>query len=337
MAEVPAFGPGIVVGGVRRMIKPIVEEISYVDANTAKLQRLREEEEREEQRRAQLEYTRHIQDIHPRKRPRCDEEFDDELPHMNDDDDDELEAVDTSKRVRSFDRATDSNWYVEATPDGSKATPVPIMYSKQKELESLREFSPPDEGQRTCFGCRFMESAAHAMIYAEDWKKVVEFFQATLPTSMNMRDWGCELYEFFDKTVGESLRNQRAIADGESVWSPYGILNHFLNHNRDPTVQLQRDFWAYTEIQSIIINNEMFQMDPSGGRITTSDAAIKKLKTIAELREKVMRTNPYRLPFASQEVNAASSSKEVAIQFAHPYSQMRQRTNLAEVHSRWKT
>lgn len=337
MADVPAFGPGIVVGGVRHVIKPIVEEISYVDANTAKLQRLKEEEEREAQRRAQLDYANHMRSMHSRKRQRCDEVFEEEeLPQLNDDEDDDLEAVDTSKRARSFERASDSNWYVESTADGSKPAPIPVMYSKQKELESLREFSPPDEEQKTCFACRYMESGAHASIYAADWNKVVQFFQATLPTSMNLRDLGCELYDFFDKTVGESLRSQHAIAEDATVWSPYGILNHFLNHNRDPTVQLQRDFWAYTEIQSVIINNEMFQFDPLSGRHLTSEAAIKKLKIIADLRDRTMRTNPHRLPFSSQEVNPASASKEVSVKFAHPYSQMRQRTNLAVPHGRWR-
>lgn len=184
---------------------------------------------------------------------------------------------------------------------------------------------------------RVLQTKAHAAIYADDWRKVVEFFQATLPMNINMRDWGIELFNFFDRTIGESLRGRHELEEGQRVWSPYGILKHFLEHNRDPIVQIMRDYWAYTEIHSVIVNNEMFQMDPSTGRVVTSDAAIKKLRTIFDMREKVMRTNPFRLPFASNEVNAASSSKEVSTQFAHPYNQMRQRTNLAEAHSRWKT
>ncbi len=314
-------------------------EKTLVDTNNAKLQRLREEEEAEEQRRAQLDYARHMREIHPRKRQRCDEEFDEEgepFPPLEDEEDD-LEPIDMSaKRIRSIDRETDSNWYAEASPDGTKSTPVPIMYRRQKELESLKEFSAPDEGQRRCYACSYMAVAAHASIYAEDWKKVVEFYQATLPSGMNHRDWGLELFEFFDKTVGESLRKQGELQEGETVWSPFGILDHFLNHNKDPVVQKTRDFWALSEIESVIVNNEMFLMDPVSGRVTTSENAIKKLKIVMEMRDKIMQTNPYRLPFATQEVNAASSSKEVAIPYANPYSQMRQRTRLAEVQSRWK-
>ncbi|MFY7869704.1 MAG: hypothetical protein ACOVQN_09390, partial [Exiguobacterium sp.] len=190
------------------MIAPVVpEEISCVDTNSLKLQRIRAEAEQEEQRRqAQLEYARHVRDIHPevatRKRQRCDQAEEETFEQRFDEDVEEViideGQEEVNKRIRTFDSHTDNSWFVEASPDTAKTPAVPIMYPWRKSFETLRELGV-DEND--CFGCAFQAVAAHESIYANDWKAVVEFFQASIKQCMDPRQLGIELYAFFDRTV----------------------------------------------------------------------------------------------------------------------------------------
>lgn len=323
MNDVPLFGRSIVVGGVRRMVVPVpaaeVEPTkAHLDINTEKIRRLREEEEREEQQRAQLEYTKHVQNIHPNEPLHFD--FDVE--------DGEVIAEEPEpKRARTFEQPTDENWFVEAAPEASKGPGVPVMYTWDKEFELLRELCESGETTK-CFGCEYIAVAGHETIYADDWRALVDFFQASLPMCPNPRQLGIDLYTFFDRTVVESLRKQGAMQPDQRVWSPHGILDHFMNHNRDPVVQMMRDYMAYTEIHSTIIKNEIFELHPESGRRRVNSDALKKLKTIAEMREKLMRTNPHQMPYAAKETTTTPI-------FVHPHSQMKQRPSLIEAHSRW--
>lgn len=324
MNDVPLFGRGIVVGGVRRMMAPmpacdVDAPKSHVDVNTEKMRRLREEEEREEQQRAQLEYSKHVQSVHPQAQLHFD--FDVE------DGEEIVEDEPLAKRQRAFEQPTDENWFVEAAPEASKGPGVPVMYTWEKEFESLRELCESDLTEK-CFGCEYMAVAGHETIYADDWRAVVDFFQASLPMCPNPRHLGIELHTFFDRTVVESLRKRNIVQPDVRLWSPHGILDHFINHNRDPVVQFMRDYMAYTEIHSIIIKNEIFELHPESGRRRVNSEALKKLKTIAEMREKLMRVNPHQLPYAAKETSTVPA-------FVHPHTTMKERTALVEAHSRW--
>lgn len=327
------------VGGVRHVIAPLVtEENSCVDTNSLKLQRIRAEEEEEQRRLAQLEYTRHVREMHSevasRKRQRSEQAEEEESFERHFDEDVEEVIIDEgqeepNKRIRTFDSHSDSSWFVEASPDTAKTPAVPIMYPWQKSFETLRELGV-DENE--CFGCAFQTVAAHESIYANDWKALVEFFQASIKQCMNPRQLGIELYAFFDRTVMASLRANGDLAEGASLWSPHGILDHFLNHNRDPTVQMFLDYMAYTKMYNVIINNEIFEMHPESGRVMVNTDALKKLKLVWEMREKTMRTNPTQLPMASAP---ATGGKDGTVGFVHPFNQMKQRPNLADIRPRW--
>ncbi len=324
MNDVPLFGRGMVVGGVSRLVAslPSCSDADaakcHVDVNTEKLRRLREEEEREEQQRAQLEYAKHVRNIHPDKQLQFD--FDVE-------DGEEIVEEPAAKRPRGMEQPTDENWFVEASPEASKGPGVPVMYTWEKEFESLRELGESDTPDK-CFGCEYMAVAAHETIYADDWRAVVEFFQASLPMCPGPRHLGAELYAFFDRTVVESLRKRGVMQPDARLWSPHGILDHFMNHNRDPVVQMMRDYMAYTEIHATIIKNQIFELHPESGRRRVNGEALKMLKTIGEMREKLMRANPHQLPYAAKETSSAPT-------FVHPHSQMKQRPSLIEAHSRW--
>lgn len=311
------------VGGVRHMVVPLPEEDAtapkaHVDINTEKMRRLRQEEEEEEEQRARYEYSKHVREIHPR--------FDvGEI--IEEEPDEEPEQEPAAKRARAFEQPSDDSWFVEASPEAAKAPAVPVMYTWEKEFEALRELCETSEPIK-CFGCEYIAVAGHESIYADDWRRLVDFFMASLPMCPSPRHLGVEMYEFFDRTVADSLRKRNVIAQDAKLWSPHGILDHFMNHNRDPVVQIMRDYMAYTEIHSIIIKNEIFELHSESGRRRVNGEALKKLKTIAEMREKLMRVNPYQLPYAPKEAASAP-------QFVHPHSQMKQRPSLAEAHSRW--
>lgn len=323
MEDVPLFAPGIVVNGVVHTLKSVApgSPKAHVDVNTEKMRRVREEEEFEEQRRAHIEYARYVNDV---KRPRC---------AVDEDDEEELvDYEEPNKRVRSYDKQTDDNWHVETSNDTSRTLPIPVMYPWQREFEALRELSPStdEDGGKTCFACTFMSVASHEVIYADDWRMVVDYFQATLPQCPNARQLGLDLYDFFERTVVASLRQRGVITDPEMhIWSPHGILDHFMNHTRDPTIQMWRDYMAYTEIHSTIVNNEMFERHPESGRVRTSADALKKLKIISEMRERVMRVNPHQLPHSSSESNAV-------VPCVHPFTQMKERPSLA-AQPRWNS
>lgn len=286
------------------------------------MRRVREEEELDEQRRARLEYSKHMRSICTHEEEYQAEECE-EVDAMAGIEEEEPAA----KRVRTFEHQTDENWFVEASPDATKTPAVPVMYTWAKDFELLKELGDSDD-PKLCFGCRYHAISAHASIYAEDWQALVDFFRATMLMCPNATQLGVELYEFFDKTVGESLRKRNPSYAEVRWWSPYGIANHFLNHNRDPTVQCMRDYMAYNEIHSVIINNQMFEMCPETGRRTVNGDALKMLKTVFDMREKVLRMNPSQLPYAPSESSPTPK-------FMHPHSQLKQRPSLASVQSRW--
>lgn len=297
------------------------EPKAQVDINTEKMRKQREEDEREEKLRAELEYRKHVREIH-------------RTPDFDDDDDviveeeEEEEEEPATKRARNIGQQVDENWFVESSPDIAKEAPVPVMYKWEKEFESLRDLS--EEEPELCFGCEYMSMAAHESIYAEEWRVLVEFFRESLHQCPRPRQFGIALYNFFERTVMESLREREPKYIGRVVWTPYGIFDHFWNHTRDPVVQMTYDYMAYTEIHRAILRSEMFEMVPTSSRPLVNDNAMKKLKIIADLRRDLMRTNPHQLPYAPKETSTGALTM-------HSHSRMKRRPNLAEMYPRFNS
>lgn len=299
---------------------------------------MREADEEDSRKRAELQYTKHVESIRCReKRPRppVEEEYpDDEVLvgaiEYEEDTDYVQPGEEPAKRVRSFSKDVDANWYVEGRSEGN-TTWVPVLYSWQKKMNALDgaedEFRSGD-----CFGCALLSVDAHEGMYADDWRRVVEFYQAALLQFPDAQQLGKELYHVFDRTVQESLRRNNELGEHETLWTPYGILEHFTKHNKDPVVQHTRNYMALTEIKEVIVNNEMFEENVDTARRRVSDKALKKLETVMKMLDKITSTNPYQLPFASKEVAKSSSER---LPFLNSHARLKQRPNFADVHSMW--
>jgi len=307
-----------------------------VDINKTQFDKRREEADLDARKRAELEYTKHVEGIHHREkrcRPPVDEEeyaADEVIVQNTEYEEYEGTVTQSTKRPRTFGKDVDANWYVEATPEG-KATWVPVLYPWQKSMNSLAG-AEDESRQEDCFGCAFLSVDAHENIYIEDWRCVVEYYQTALLQFPAARQLGQELYRVFDRTVQAALRKNDELGEDETLWTPYGILEHFTKHNNDPVVQHIRHHMALTEARDIIINNELIEENVESGRRRVGDKALKKFETVVGMLERLAKVNPYLLPFASKEVAKTSTDKPL---FLNSRSQLKHRPNFAEVQSMW--
>lgn len=178
----------------------------------------------------------------------------------------------------------DAEWYCERESTVEKEKDyVPVMYQPRRDIESLLDFDE-DPQPKSCFGCEYLRNPGANQIYAESWEKVVRTWKAGLSVHLNYAAFGRELHTVFNEAVLPILIKQGRAKPGAEVWSPYGILYHFMEHCDDQLTRLMLLVRGVDDGIGTVINNELFIRHPTSGRLKTSKEGWKNLKTAAETR-----------------------------------------------------
>ena len=200
----------------------------------------------------------------------------------------------------------DAEWYIERESTAEKEKDfVHVMDPVQRDFESLlgeKEQRVPTE----CFACKYMTNVAANQLYMDQWVKVVRFWQQGFSVNMNYSSFGMDLHRVFTETVAKIMLKEGKVAEDEIVWSPYGILYHFLNHAIDPEIQTLLNVRGVDRAIQSIQTNELYLKHPSSGRVIVSKEALAKMKQAADIR--LALAKPLTTPTPGGASGAASSS-----------------------------
>lgn len=208
------------------------------------------------------------------------------------------------KRLRDGGVVRDVDWATERVAK----TPVwvPVMEPWKMELERLRHETEP-VNPTDCFGCAFEEYESRNAVNAARWNVLLAAFLNNLSNCGSMYNLGLELYEIFQTNVLQQLVSEQS-DEAERVWSPYGLMYHFLYHNASPQIRMHILITRTQSIVNTILEHEIYELNLHSGRLRVDSNGLKKLKSATEIESQLRKIKPEELPFSTKRFQLSTEN-----------------------------
>ncbi len=218
------------------------------------------------------------------------EEFAEEEEDDDDDDSDRSVAPSRSNLNALQQSALDAGWGIETNSACKDEQFIHMMEPRFRDLLSLRK-NDDEIVPNKCFACDFIfsDDIADDIVYVNQWGAIVQLYRNMMCNGQSYTRMGNSLYKMFERTIVKQFHADGGTKTAEQLWSPYGIMYHFLWHHRELGMHVWVQFIRLSELFDTVMCSSAYSYHPETGRIAPTLKDLKRVDIAARMVDRHAR------------------------------------------------